>query len=233
MAADNATVIAEANRILAMEGLAAASGHVSAVDREAGVVQVNPFDTPRGALRPADVVTVSLDNEPVDPDAPRPVDEVEIHTALYRARDDVGAVVHAHPPVTTLFAIAETNLVPVHIRGAVLDGPVPVLDRPDKITDRTDSRPMVEAMEGANQLLIRGHGVVVADRSVERAAVRALVIEENARYQLWASVLGDPRGLSQEEVARIRGQNWTDRSAAKRWEYYRWKAGERGFLPFD
>lgn len=226
-------LVAEANRLLAMEGLAAASGHVSAHDREAGVVYVNPFDTPRGDLRPGHVVGVTLDNEPVDPDAPRPVDEVEIHTALYRARDDVGAVVHAHPPVATLFAIAGTNLVPVHIRGSVLDGPVPVLDRPDKITDAADGEAMIAAMGDSNQLLIRGHGIVVADATVERAVVRALVIEENARYQLWASVLGEPRGLSPEEITRVRGQNWTDRSAGKRWGYYKWKAEREGVLPFE
>lgn len=226
------TLVATANRLLYREGLATSSGHVSALDRDDGTVYVNPFDTPRGALRPADVVGVDLENEPVDPDAPRPVDEVEIHTALYRARDDLGAVVHVHPPIATLFGIAGVDLVPVHIRGSVLDGPVPVLDRPDKITDRADGEAMVAAMGESNQLLIRGHGAVVADRSVEHAVVRALVIEENARFQLWASMLGEPRAFTAEEAARVRDQNWTDRSVEKRWAYYRWRAREEGQLPF-
>lgn len=233
MTDDRQRLVAEANRLLSMEGLAAASGHVSAFDRDAGVVSVNPFDAPRGEIRPEDVVGVTLDNEPVDLQAARPVDEVEIHTALYRARDDVNAVVHVHPPVATLFGIAGVDLVPVHIRGSVLDGPVPVLDRPDKITDRRDSEPMVAAMGDANQLLIRGHGAVIADADVRRAVVRALVIEENARYQLGASVLGEPVGMAPDEAARIRGQNWTDRSVEKRWAFYRWKAAEQGLLPFE
>lgn len=233
MAARHRELVAEASRILAMEGLAAASGHVSSLDREADVAYVNPFDTPRGQLRPDDVVGVTFDGEPVDPDAPRPVDEVEIHSALYRARDDVGAVVHAHPPVATLFAIAGVDLVPVHIRGSVIDGPVPVLDRPDKITNRTEGEAMVAAMGDADQLLIRGHGAVYAGRDVREATLRALVIEENARYQLWASVLGEPDALTDEEIGRLREGNWNERSVAKRWEYYRWQARERGYLPFD
>ena len=64
-------LVAEANRLLYMEGLATSSGHVSALDPETETVYVNPFDTPRGALRPDDVVGVTLDNEPVDPDAPQ------------------------------------------------------------------------------------------------------------------------------------------------------------------
>lgn len=226
-------LVATANRLLYQEGLATSSGHVSAIDRDAGTVAVNPFDTPRGVLRPADVVHATLDNEPVDPAAARPVDELEIHTALYRTRDDLGAVVHVHPPMATLFGIAGVDLVPVHIRGSVLDGPVPVLERPDKITTAADGEAMVEAMEDSNQLLIRGHGAVIADRSVEHAVVRSLVIEENARFQLWASTLGEPDAFTAEEAARIRGQNWTDRSVEKRWAYYRWRAREQGLLPFE
>jgi HCOMODA/2-hydroxy-3-carboxy-muconic semialdehyde decarboxylase len=92
---------------------------------------------------------------------------------------------------------------------------------------------MVDAMGDSTQLLIRGHGAVVADRTVKHAVIRALVIEENARFQLWASVLGGPDPFTPEEAARIREQNWTDRSVDKRWRYYRWRAREQGLLPFD
>lgn len=233
MTEDHTRLVAEANRLLYMEGLAASSGHVSTIDRGSEVVHVNPFDAPRGEIRPADVVGVTLDNEPVDPDASRPVDEVEIHTAIYRARDDVGAVIHVHPPVATLFGIAGVDLVPVHIRGSVLDGPVPVLDRPDKITDERDGRAMLDAMGESNQLLIRGHGAVIADQDVKRAFVRAVVIEENARYQWNASILGDPTPFTTEEAERIRGQNTGVRSVDKRWGFYTWKAREHGHLPFE
>ena len=184
-------------------------------------------------MRPDTVARVTLDNEPVDPDSPRPVDEVEIHTAIYRAREDIGAVVHVHPPIATLFAIAGVELVPVHIRGSVLDGPVPVLDRPDKITAASDSGPMLEAMGEENQLLIRGHGAVVADTDVERAVIRAIVIEENARHQLWASVLADPIPMPDDETSRIRSQNWTARSIDKRWRFYCWQAEREGILPIE
>lgn len=226
-------LVAEGNRLLYLEGLATSSGHVSALDRETDTVYVNRFDTPRGQMRPETVVGVTLENEPVDPDGARPVDEVEIHTALYRRRDDLGAVVHVHPPVATVFAIAGVDLVPVHIRGSVLDGAVPVLDRPDKITGRRDGEAMVEAMGDSNQLLIRGHGAVVADRDVRRAVVRAIVIEENARFQLWAAVIGDPTVMRPDEAARIRAQNWTDRSIEKRWDFYTWKARQQGLLPIE
>lgn len=226
-------LVAETNRLLYMEGLVGASGHVSVRSPDGDVAYINPFTASRGEIRPEDVVGVTFDNDPVDPEAPRPVGEAEIHTALYRTRDDVGAVLHVHPPVATLFGITGTDLVPVSIRGSVLDGPVPVLDRPDKITDRADSDPMLEAMGDENQVLIRGHGAVVADRDVKRAFARAVYIEQNAAYQWNASVLGNPNPLSPEEVARLREQNWVDSSIDKRWHFYRWKAQENGYLPAE
>lgn len=226
-------LVAETNRLLYMEGLVGASGHVSVRGPDGDMAYINPFTASRGEIRPEDVVGVTFDNDPVDPEAPRPVGEAEIHTALYRTRDDVGAVLHVHPPVATLFGITGTDLVPVSIRGSVLDGPVPVLDRPDKITDRADSDPMLEAMGDENQVLIRGHGAVIADRDVKRAFARAVYIERNATYQWNASVLGNPNPLSPEEVARLREQNWVDSSIDKRWHFYRWKAQENGYLPAE
>jgi L-fuculose-phosphate aldolase len=224
-------LVAETNRLLYMEGLVGASGHVSVCNADEEVAYLNPFTASRGEIRPEDVVAVTYENDPMDPDAPPPVSEAEIHTVLYRSREDVGAVLHVHPPVATLFGITGTDLVSVSIRGSVLDGPVPVLDRPDKITDRSDSDPMIDAMGDANQLLIRGHGAVVADRNIKRAFARAIYVERNATYQLNASVLGNPNPLSPEEVARLREQNWTDASIDKRWHYYRWKARKNGYLP--
>lgn len=224
--------VAETNRILFMEGLADNVGHVSVRDPDDELVHINPRTASRGEIRPADVVEVTLESEPVDPAAPQPVSEREIHTALYREREDINAVLHLHPPLMTLFGISGTDLVPVYFRAAFLEeGSVPVLDRPDKITTQADSDRMLEAMDGQNQLLMRGHGAVIADKTVERALARAMFLETNAYYQLYASILGNPNSLTREEIERNRDQVWGDGSIEKVWHFYEWKAKENGFLP--
>ena len=224
--------VAETNRILFMEGLADNVGHVSVRDPNEDVLHINPRTASRGEIRPEDVVEVTLEGEPVDPGAPEPVSEREIHAALYREREDVDAVLHLHPPLMTLFGISGTDLVPVYFRAAFLEeGKVPVLDRPDKITTREDSDRMLEAMDGQNQVLMRGHGAVVADESVEHALARAMFLESNAYYQLYASILGNPNPLTHEEIERNRDQVWRDSSIEKVWHFYEWKARENGYLP--
>ena len=232
MSPDPKEAVATANRVLYMAGMVGPSGHVSVRDPDRdGVVHINPHTASRGEITPDHVVEINLENKPLDPEAPRPVGEAEIHTAVYRERDDINAVLHLHPPVATLFGISGTDLLPVHIRGSVLDGPVPVLDRPDKIVDRSDSEPMMEAMGDSNQLLIRSHGSVVCDETIERVLARAMYIEHNARFQYQASMLGNPNPLTEDETARIRSQNWKESSIEKRWHFYTWKARQEGYLP--
>lgn len=218
--------------MLYMEGLATYSGHVSVRDPERDRAHVNSHAAARGEIRPEHVVAITLDGDPVDPDAPRPVSERAIHAAIYREREDVGAVVHVHPPHATLFAVSGTDLLPVHVRGSILtDGAVPVFDRPILIRDREDAEAMVEAMDGQKQVLLRSHGAVVADETIERAFARAIYLEMNAYYQHEASDLGNPNPLTPEEVTHLNDQNWSDRVVEKFWHFYEWKATEEGYLP--
>lgn len=226
------TLVATANRILYMEGHLQYSGHVSVRDPETDTVYVNSRQQPRGEVTPADVVAVTLDGEPVDPSAPDPVGEREIHTGIYRARDDVTAVLHTHPRAMTLFAMTDAELRPVSQRGSVLaEGPVPRFDRPGKITTPAVSGDMVDAMDGGNQLLIRNHGVVVCDETLVRALVRAIYLEENADWQRRAADLGDVEAIGEEALGRVYDGNWSDRSIEKFWRFYEWKAIEEEYLP--
>lgn len=225
-------LVATVNRLLYMEGHVGYSGHVSMRHPDTDVVYINPLSASRGEIRPEDVVAVSLDDEPLDPEAAPPVGERPIHTAVYRERDDVTAVLHTHPPTLTLFAITGTDLLPVSQRGSILaEGPVPTFDRPGKVTTREEGDAMVEAMGDAKQVLLANHGAVVCDSTVVRAFARAVFLEKNAEWQHRASSLGSPNPMTQAEVERAYAGNWKESSIEKFWHFYTWKARESGVLP--
>lgn len=231
---DPRDLVARTNRMLYMTGLADYSGHVSHRHEEGDKAYVNSYRETRGEIRPEDVVTVTLDSEPVDEAQPRPVGETEIHTSIYRAREDVDAVLHVHPPYMTMFGISGTDLKPVHIRGSVLvEGAVPVFDRPYHVTSRELSDTMLEAMGDRNEVILRGHGAVVCDESMERAFARAMYLELNAYYQHQASVLGNPNTMSREEAQVVYDYNWQERVVDKFWHFYEWKAIQEGYLPAE
>lgn len=225
-------LVAQTNRMLYMTGLADYSGHVSHRHPDGDKAYINSYLETRGEIRPEDIVEITFDNEPVDKDMPRPPSEAEIHTSIYRKIDEAEAVLHIHPPYTTMFSISGTDLQPVHIRGSVLnDGPIPIFDCPYHVTSRELSDAMLNAMDDHKQVLLRGHGAVVYDETIQRAFARAMYLELNAYYQHGASVLGNPNPMTSEEVQQVYDHNWQDRVVHKFWRYYAWKATEEGYLP--
>ena len=225
-------LVATVNRMLYMEEHVSYSGHVSMRAPGGDVAYMNPLSTSRGEIRPEDVVAVTLDHAPVEPDAARPVGEREIHTSVFREREDVTAVLHTHSPYLTLFAITGTELLPVSQRGSVLaEGRVPTVDKPGKVTTREDSELMLEAMGDAKQVLLKNHGAVICDETMVRAFVRAIFLEKNAEWQHRASDLGNPNPLTQAEVESVYEGNWKESSIEKFWHFYEWKARDEGYLP--
>ena len=73
-----------------------------------------------------DLVTVDLEGNFIE-GRMEPVDERFAHTEVYKARADVQAVAHAHPPMSVAFGVAGVNILPVGNRGAIFAPKVPIL----------------------------------------------------------------------------------------------------------
>src|SRR5262245_43482284 len=79
-----------------------------------------------GDLTPERVLVVDLDGHVVSGDD-GPVGERFIHTSIYRARPDVGGVVHTHQLYATAFGIAEREILPlIHVEAPLVGAGVPV-----------------------------------------------------------------------------------------------------------
>ena len=115
-----------ANRILAREDVVDAYGHVS----------VRHPDNPHRFLIARSLAPLDLDGAPVREDGHKLYLERFIHAAIFAARPDVMAVVHAHAEDTLPFGIAPaTKLRPVIHAGSFIGGEVPVWDIADRFGD--------------------------------------------------------------------------------------------------
>ncbi len=206
------------------EGLITYNGHVSARIPGTDRILVSPYG---GGLRvkPEDIVTMDLDRRVValGPNKLSPPSESPIHTWIYRLREDVMAVAHVHPPVSTYFGIADTPIVPVHVSGAIFGDAIPVLDDPDLINTDAKGEALAKTLGKSLAVLIRGHGAVAVGISVEAAFVASFYLEENARHQLNAAILGKPRAYTPDEIRRVRAATWGDggrRLSKKVWNYH-------------
>lgn len=199
---DAARALCRAGRRLAARGLIAGTdGNLTArwgPDR----LLVTPAGRDKGELEPADLVEVDLAGR-VLRGTGQPSSELGMHLAILSLRPDVQAVVHAHPPVATGFAVAGKLLGDGALAELVtLFGSVPLVPYGAPGTPELGERvkPFARAHDA---LLLANHGAVTVGPTMESACHRMESLEQGARILLVARLLGGARPLSPEEIDRL------------------------------
>ncbi|MGH8920907.1 MAG: class II aldolase/adducin family protein, partial [Actinomycetes bacterium] len=161
---DLPTQLAAATRMLVDASIMGYSGHLSARAPGEQRLYIQPVDDPRGSLRPDRILLVDFDGTVLDGDGRAP-SELTIHSEIYRARADVGAVAHFHHDPTTMFTmVTDGALVPVKNHASRWAAGVPTHQDPSHISAPEQGRALATTLGGAHAALLRGHGeVVVAD----------------------------------------------------------------------
>lgn len=121
--------------------------------------------------------------------------ELPIHGETYRLREDVNAVVHAHPTYSVLCSVAGLPLAPTYggydsggLRLALAG--VPTYHRSRLIDDAESGRDLVSAMAGRDVCLMRGHGIVAVGSDVPEAVLNAIRLERLAYFTWQLAIAG-------------------------------------------
>ena len=170
--------------------------------------------TPSGVLKslvsPAGMVEVDFSGKPRGGGSRKPTSELELHLRILRHRPDVQAVVHAHPPAATGFAVAGQtipgNLLPELI---FVVGPVALVPFGMSGTRELGDQ-VVPFLDGHDAMLLANHGAVTMGRSLDEAWIRMESLEHCARIILVARQVGQPQPLSAEAVRALVQQREKD-----------------------
>ncbi|MBA4292773.1 class II aldolase family protein [bacterium] len=155
---------------------------------------ITPSGVSKGHLKPNDLLIIDLKGEIIKGDG-KVSSEYRLHTAIYADRSDCQAVVHAHPPVATGFALAgeeiPDNLLP---ESAVVLGSVATVPFAMPGTDA-----MAEAIHPLiadhKTFLLANHGAAAMGKDLYDACFRMETLERVATVILHARNLGGPRPL--------------------------------------
>jgi L-fuculose-phosphate aldolase len=181
--------------------LAGAEGNI-AVRLGAGRVLVTPSGASKGDLSPEDLVEVDLSGGRTRGGA-RASSELDMHLTILRHRPDVGAVVHAHPPVATGFGVAGEAFDDCVLPELVAEvGWVPLVPYGTPGTPELGER-LIPFLSGHDALLLANHGAVTMGSKLADAHFRMESLEQAARIILVARLLGRVETLSPGEVARL------------------------------
>jgi L-fuculose-phosphate aldolase len=183
--------------------VASNDGNIS-VRLPGGRILTTPKSVSKGFMTPAMMVITDLSGRKVSGER-EPSSELPMHLAVYDARPDINAVVHAHPPVATGFAVAGIPLDRAVLAEVVTTlGSIPIAEYATPSTQELADavRRYVKAYDG---LLLANHGAVTAAGDLFAAYYKMETIEHFARISLVARLLGREHLLSREEVDRLQG----------------------------
>lgn len=221
--------LADCHRMMVMADLLDYSGHVSARVPGSSRVLILPRDASRAAVRPEEMVVVDLDGKVLEGKGPAPT-ETAIHLGVYRAREDVSAVGHGHPPNSTLFTMVDRPMIAMRNFGFRFIG-MPVHPDPTHIRTLEQGAEVARTLGRNKYCLLRGHGSVVAVDSVPEVFLDSLEMEENAKSTIAAASLGALKPITPEEVELLKPSfSRNTYRVAKTWEHYREKAKHAGYL---
>src|SRR6185295_192122 len=134
-----------------------------------------------------------------------PSSEILMHLEVYRQRPDAQAVVHAHPPTATGFAVAGIPLTRAVLAEVITTlGSIPIAEYGTPSTAELPDavRKYIKAHDG---MLLANHGAVTCGPSVLAAYYKMETIEHFAKISLVARLLGREHLISREEVERLQG----------------------------
>ena len=163
---------------------------------------MTPASVCKGFMSPDMMVITDLDGKKIAGER-TPSSEMQMHLEVYRRRPDVQAVVHAHPPIATGFAVAGIPLDRAVLAEVVCTlGSVPIAEY---ATPSTKELPeavskYVQAHDG---MLLANHGALTMGKDLFSAYYKMETIEHFAKISLVARLLGGERVLSREEVFRL------------------------------
>jgi len=197
--------MAQCCRQLAERGLIAGQDGNLSVRLGRDRALVTPSGVIKALVGPLDMVEVDLDGRKRR-GRRNPTTELDLHLRILTRLPDVGAVVHAHPPVATAFAVAGQTFDTFVLPELILQcGQVPLVHYGTPGTPELGDR-LEPHLAGHNAWLLANHGAVTVGPTLDAAWIRMESLEHGARIIWAARALGRVNELTSNAVARLEGE---------------------------
>jgi L-fuculose-phosphate aldolase len=196
--------IVEVGRRLWQRGYVASNDGNISVRLDSGRLMTTPANVSKGFMTPDMMVITDFDGKKISGER-KASSELKMHLQVYRDRPDANAVVHAHPPTATGFAVAGIPLDRAVLAEVVTTlGSIPIAEY---ATPSTDELPAAcsKYLKAHDGLLLANHGALAIGPDLTTAYHRMETIEHFAKITLVTRTLGRENLLSREEVQRLQG----------------------------
>ena len=195
--------VCRVGRLLYDRGYVAANdGNISVKVAENRLL-ITPSGVSKGRMTPEMLLVTDMDGTVIEGDR-HPTSEGKMHLEVYRGRPDANAVVHAHPPVSTAFAVCRRGLETPYLSELVAGlGQVPCTTSFAMLSTEEVPESVRPYLADHNALLLANHGALAWGGDLWEAFDRLETVEHTAKIVLNAQLLGGGVPLTEEEVERL------------------------------
>lgn len=185
--------------------VAANDGNVS-VKLDDGTFLATPTGISKSFITPEKLVHIDENGEVLDgPEGAKPSSEIKMHLRCYKEREDLGAVVHAHPPTATGYAVAHLDMDRyTMIETVIAIGSIPVTPYGTPSTYEVPDA-IAPYLQEHDVLLLENHGALTVGSDLITAYYRMETLELYAKISLTAHLLGGEKEISQKNINRLIG----------------------------
>jgi len=205
-------------RMLERSGIMDYNGHGSIRVGEDHML-INIGSCQRSQLTVEDICTIDFDGAVTDGNNGKPPLEFHLHAGIYKARPEVGAIIHCHPNWSTILTTAGVAYLPVYAQGSLVY-PLPVLDSPNSINNPEMAKRLSDTLGDQPAALMKAHGAVTTGENIVDAFVLLNYLEDNAYRQYMAQQVGQPYAFSDEEIALCRAKLWNPGLFKRTWDHF-------------
>ncbi len=185
------------------------SGNIAVRDFKDNVIAITPSGRPYDTMKVEDISIVTPDGEWIDGPY-KPSSETPMHTAVFRARPDVGATVHNHGMFCTVMAMACKELMPTTPPQAEFS---PIRVVPFEMPGTKElAEHVVNTLGQGRAVLLKNHGSFCCGKDIKAAMAAAVYTEEAAQVAYYASLLGKFEPLPEKIIADIQAMIAADKA---------------------
>jgi len=217
-----------ANRILALEGVLEALGHVSIRNPDNPDTFLQSRSIAPEFVTMDDIIEIALDGSVVvGIEGKPPYGERVLHAAVLETRRDINCVFHGHPlPIIPFSVCKDMPLKPVMNYGAIFYNGFGYFDDSDVssgtiILSREEGDRVARSLEDKFACILRGHGLVTVAENIPQLIVDTILLIKNAEVQLQIEATGkEPKIHTVEEGRAYRKKMHGENSLVRCWDYY-------------
>lgn len=197
-------LICEIGKRIYNKGFVAANDGNISVRISENEILTTPTGVSKGYMTPDMICKINMKGEVISASGKlKPSSEVKMHIRVYNERQDVKAVVHAHPPYGTSFAIAGIALTkPIMPEAVISLGCVPIAEYGAPSTNEIPEA-ISKYLQDFDALLLANHGALTYGEDLMAAYFKMESLEFYAKLTYISTMLGGPKEFSKTQVDEL------------------------------